>query len=72
MDENKNKNYNLIIFEIVKDENKDLISNIGENIDLREISRKNNGHEHDIVVMQTSKNGFIITGSNDGCIKLWK
>ena len=72
LDENKNKNYNLIIFEIVKNENKDLISNIGENIDLREISRKNNGHEHDIVVMQTSKNGFIITGSNDGCIKLWK
>ena len=46
--------------------------NIEDDIIMREITKKNNSHEHDIVVIQTSKNGLIITGSNDGTIKLWK
>ena len=62
------KNYNLIIYEILNKNNENII----DNIKLREISRKNNAHNHDIVVVQPSYDNGIITGSNDNTVKLWK
>ena len=63
------KNYNLIIYEIAEDnlENKTL-----DNMNIREIERKNNVHSHDIVVIKPTKEGFILTGSNDRTVKVWK
>ena len=62
------KNYNLIIYDIIQNESENKI----ENIKLREITRKNNAHNNDIVVIQTSINNGIITGSNDKTVKIWK
>ena len=63
------KNYNLIIYEIVpKDKNENKI----EEIKIREISRKINAHAHDIVVIQSLNDIGIITGSYDNTVKLWK
>jgi hypothetical protein len=66
---NDQKIYNLIIYEIVDDnlENKPL-----DNMNIREVDRKNNIHFHDIVVIKPTKEGFILTGSNDRTIKVWK
>ena len=66
---NGQKIYNLIIFEINENhlENKSL-----DNMDIREIERKNNIHNHDIVVIKPSKEGIILTGSYDRTVKLWK
>ena len=33
---------------------------------------KNNIHYHDIVVIKPYEEGFILTGSNDRTVKLWK
>ena len=66
---NDQKVYNLIIYEIVDSylENKPL-----DNMNIREVDRKNNIHSHDIVVIKPTKEGFILTGSNDRTIKVWK
>ena len=39
---------------------------------IKEISRKNNAHKNDIVVIQSWKDVGIITGSYDNAVKLWK
>ena len=62
------KNYNLIIYEILNKNNENVI----DTFKLREISRKNNAHNHDIVVVQPSFDNGIITGSNDNTVKYWK
>ena len=62
------KNYNLILYEIVQ-KNQD--NNI-ENIKIRELTRKNNAHSNDIIVIQPFYENRIITGSNDNTVKLWK
>ena len=68
---NEQKIYNLILYEISEDksnlENKSL-----DNMNIREVERKNNIHYHDIVVIKPSEEGFILTGSNDRTVKLWK
>ncbi len=66
---NEQKVYNLIIYEIMDDnlENKPL-----DNMNISEVDRKNNIHSHDIVVIKPTKEGFILTGSNDRTIKVWK
>ena len=62
------KNYNLILYEIVLKNNENNL----ENIKMREITKKNNAHTHDIVVIQPFYENRIITGSNDNTVKLWK
>ena len=62
------KNYNLILYEIIQKNQDDKI----ENIKIRELTRKNNAHTHDIVVIQPFYENKIITGSNDNTVKLWK
>ena len=62
------KNYNLIIYEIIQQDNQNKI----DNMKIKEISRKNNAHKNDIVVIQSSKDVGIITGSYDNAVKLWK
>ena len=66
---NDQKIYNLILYEIMDDnlENKPL-----DNMNIREVNRKNNIHFHDIIVIKPTKEGFILTGSNDRTIKVWK
>ena len=39
---------------------------------IRELTRKNNAHNNDIVVIQPFYENRIITGSNDNTVKLWK
>ena len=41
------------------------------NMNIKEIVRKNNVHLLDIVVIKHSKQGIILTGSNDKTVKLW-
>ena len=62
------KNYNLILYEIVQKNQENKI----ENIKIRELTRKNNAHNNDIVVIQPFYENRIITGSNDNTVKLWK
>ena len=62
------KNYNLILYEIVLKNNENNL----ENIKMREITKKNNAHTHDIVVIKPFYENRIITGSNDNTVKLWK
>ena len=62
------KSFNLIIYEIIQEDNQNKI----DNMKIREISRKNNAHEKDIVVIKSSKDVGIITGSYDNAVKLWK
>ena len=63
------KNYNLIIYELIQE---NLDENKIEDMKIREITRKNNAHDNDIVVIQSLKNIGFITGSNDNTVKLWK
>ena len=63
------KNYNLIIYELIQE---NLDENKIEDMKIREITRKNNAHDNDIVVIQSLKNMGFITGSNDNTVKLWK
>ena len=62
------KNYNLILYEIVQKNQENKI----ENMKIRELTRKNNAHNNDIVVIQPFYENRIITGSNDNTVKLWK
>ena len=39
---------------------------------INEVERKKDIHIHDIVLIKPSKEGFILTGSNDRTVKLWK
>ena len=68
---NEEKIYNLILYKINEDEmsleNKSL-----DNLKIEEVERKNNIHSHDIVVIKPSEEGFILTGSNDRTVKIWK
>jgi len=66
---NEQKKYNLIIYEIAEEnlENKTL-----DSMNIREVDRKDNVHSHDIVVIKPTKEGFILTGSNDRTVKVWK
>ena len=65
---NGQKIYNLIIYEI----NENDLENKGvSNMNIKEIVRKNNVHLLDIVVIKHSKQGIILTGSNDKTVKLW-
>ena len=66
---NDQKTYNLIIYEIAED---NLENKILDNMNIREIERKNNVHSHDIVVIKPTKEGLILTGSNDRTVKVWK
>ena len=68
---NKQKMYNLIIYEIGND-NFDKINTSLEDMKIREVERKNTIHANDIVVIKPSEKGFILTGSNDRTVKLWK
>ena len=43
-----------------------------DNLKIEEVERKNNIHSHDIVVIKPSEEGFILTGSNDRTVKIWK
>ena len=63
------KNYNLIIYELIQE---NLDKNKIEDMKIREITRKNNAHDNDIVVIQSLKNIGFMTGSNDNTVKLWK
>ena len=65
---NEQKIYNLIIFEI----NDNLKKKSLDNMNIREVMRKNNVHYHDIVVIKPSEEGLILTGSYDKTVKLWK
>ena len=65
----EDKDYNLIIYEIIQE---NINENKIEEIKIREIARKNNAHNNDIVVIQSSYDIGIITGSNDNTVKLWK
>ena len=65
----ENKNYNLIIYELIQD---NFDNNKIEEMKIRAITRKNNAHENDIVVIQSLNDIGIITGSNDNTVKLWK
>ena len=65
---NEQKVYNLIIFEI----NDNLKNKSLDNMNIREVMRKNNVHNHDIVVIKPSEEGLILTGSYDKTVKLWK
>ena len=56
---NEEKVYNLILYQ-VKDNKLNLVE------------RRNNIHSHDIVAIKPSEEGFILTGSNDRTVKLWK
>ena len=62
------KSYNLILYEIVQKNQENKI----ENMKIRELTRKNNAHNNDIVVIQPFYENRIITGSNDNTVKLWK
>ena len=66
---NNNKSYDLIIFSLEEENIKD---NCLNNINLIEEERKKNIHLSDIMVINSSKNGIIITGSNDKYIKIWE
>ena len=68
---NEQKIYNLILYKI-NVENLDSKNKSLDNINIKEVERKNNVHYHDIVVIKSSEEGFILTGSNDRTVKLWK
>ena len=63
---NEQKSYNLILYKI----NEDNLSL--DNMTINEVERKKDIHIHDIVVIKPSEEGFILTGSNDRTVKLWK
>ena len=63
---NNNKSYNLIVFSI-ENENKHL-----DNINIIEEGRINGVHKNDIMAIKSLLQEYIITGSNDKTIKLWK
>jgi WD40 repeat protein len=64
-----NKNYNLILFNIKQEKSE---NNTFDEINIFEKERINNVHHDDIIVIQNSRDGFILTGSNDKTIKIWK
>ena len=68
---NEQKIYNLILFEINEDKS-NIENNPLNNMNIKEVERKENIHYHDIVVIKASEEGFILTGSNDRTVKLWK
>ena len=63
-----NKNYNLILFNIKQEKSE---NNAFDEINIFEKERINNVHHDDIIVIQNSRDGFILTGSNDKTIKIW-
>ena len=66
---NNTKCYNLIIYSI---ENENINDNCLSNTNnVVEKLRKSNVHQSDIMIVKYSKDGYILTGSNDKNIKIW-
>ena len=75
-EENNDKSYNLIIFLMeIENINDNNLSNINDNnsnnINIIEKKRIENSHQNYITVIKSSKDGYILTGSNDKVIRVW-
>ena len=64
---NGEKCYNLILFTF-----KNLENNSNDNMNIIEEDRHNYIHQDEIVVIKSFEEGYIITGSDDKFLKLWK
>ena len=64
---NGEKCYNLILFSF-----KNLENNSNDNVNIIEEDRHNYIHQDEIVVIKSFEEGYIITGSDDKFLKLWK
>ena len=64
---NSEKSYNLILFSF-----KNLENNSNDNVKIIEEDRHSYIHQDEIVVIKSFEEGYIITGSDDKFLKLWK
>ena len=69
-DNNKKKIYNLVEYQISENSSNTSVSN--RDLNMKEISRKNNIHLNDITVIKYLMNNIVVTGSNDMKVKVWK
>ena len=66
---NSEKCYNLILFSIEKESSE---NNSLDNLNIIEEERKSNIHQDKISVIKSFEDGYILSGSNDKTLKLWK
>ena len=69
--DNNDRSYNLIIFSIVVENIIDKSLNISNRVNYIIKQRINNSHKNDIMIIKSSENGYILTGSNDKTIRIW-
>ena len=69
--DNNDRSYNLIIFSIEVENIIDNSLNISNRVNYIVKQRINNSHKNDIMVIKSSENGYILTGSNDKTIRIW-
>ena len=69
--DNNDRSYNLIIFSIEVENIIDKSLNISNRVNYIVKQKINNSHKNDIMVIKSSENGYILTGSNDKTIRIW-